>query len=224
MRKPKTTTQFIAEAQAIHGDRYGYSQAEYIRSTAPLRILCHDHGPFQQSPGNHLSGHGCPRCAGVAPLTLPGWLALARSIHGDRYDYSSVRIRGAVQKVEIICREHGSFWQIPGHHTRLKNGCPQCSRKNPEKTKTQRQSSFIQRARIIHGTRYDYSKVEYRNNKSNVEIICALHGSFWQRPSNHINKHLRSGCPQCALERHRRNLTFGSDEDIAQRLYGVHTV
>ena len=54
---------------------------------------------------------------------------------------------------------------------------------------------FIQKAKAIHGDKYDYSKVEYVNSKTKVRIICPIHGEFWQVPSNHLRNH---GCPKCA--------------------------
>ena len=42
---------------------------------------------------------------------------------------------------------------------------------------------FIIRAKEVHGDKYDYSKVEYVNNKTKVCIICPEHGEFWQRPA-----------------------------------------
>ena len=51
---------------------------------------------------------------------------------------------------------------------------------------------FIVRARAVHGDLYDYSKVEYVTNQVPVEIICPIHGAFFQRPNNHLQG---SGCP-----------------------------
>ena len=54
---------------------------------------------------------------------------------------------------------------------------------------------FIQKARKIHGNKYDYSKVEYISSQTPVCIICPEHGEFWQRPDKHTNsKHI---CPKC---------------------------
>lgn len=53
---------------------------------------------------------------------------------------------------------------------------------------------FIQRAKEIHGNKYDYSKVEYKNSDTRVCIICPAHGEFWQRPSRHL---CGGGCSQC---------------------------
>lgn len=56
---------------------------------------------------------------------------------------------------------------------------------------------FIQRAREIHGEKYDYSKVEYVNANSKVCIVCSKHGDFWQRAWNHLDGR---GCNICAHE------------------------
>ena len=55
---------------------------------------------------------------------------------------------------------------------------------------------FIAKAIRIHGNRYNYSKVYYENNKTKIQIICSIHGSFWQTPSHHINR--KQGCQACS--------------------------
>lgn len=57
---------------------------------------------------------------------------------------------------------------------------------------------FIEKARKVHGDKYDYSKVEYINNKTKVCIICPIHGEFWQTPSVHVNN--KSNCPKCSYK------------------------
>ena len=53
---------------------------------------------------------------------------------------------------------------------------------------------FIEKARKVHGNKYDYSKVDYKNSLTNICIICPKHGEFWQKPENHYYGH---GCPVC---------------------------
>ena len=53
---------------------------------------------------------------------------------------------------------------------------------------------FKEKAIAKHGDRYDYSLVEYVNNKTKVKIICRIHWIFWQTPDNH---HRGQGCPEC---------------------------
>ena len=54
---------------------------------------------------------------------------------------------------------------------------------------------FIQKAKEVHGDKYDYSKVDYKNNKTKICIICPEHGEFWQMPATHLKSY---GCPKCS--------------------------
>ena len=56
---------------------------------------------------------------------------------------------------------------------------------------------FIRRAKEVHGDKYDYSKVDYIDNRTKVCIICQEHGEFWQQPRNHL---LGQACPKCAYK------------------------
>lgn len=113
----------------------------------------------------------------------------ARTIHGEKYDYSKVNYVNGSVKVCIVCPEHGEFWQLPHSHFRG-SGCPECAR-----LKRSSSSDFIDRARKVHGDKYDYSKVQYVNKETKICIICPEHGEFWQRPHNHIRE--AQGCPIC---------------------------
>ena len=57
---------------------------------------------------------------------------------------------------------------------------------------------FIQKAKAVHGDKYDYSKVEYVNYRTRLLIICPKHGEFWQRPDIHLQG---KGCTKCGRER-----------------------
>ena len=120
-------------------------------------------------------------------MTKEKFIEKAKAIHGDRYDYSKVEYSNNRTKVCIICPVHGEFWQTP--HTHLQGcGCPACYG-----TKKRTKEEFVEEARKIHGDRYDYSRVEYINNKTPVCIICPEHGEFWQKPENHLVA--KQGCP-----------------------------
>lgn len=56
-------------------------------------------------------------------------------------------------------------------------------------------STFIEKAKSIHGNRYDYSKFNYITCKDKSIITCNIHGDFEQNADSHINA--RSGCPHC---------------------------
>jgi hypothetical protein len=57
---------------------------------------------------------------------------------------------------------------------------------------------FIEEATVVHGQKFDYSKVEYKTNKDKVCIICPSHGPFYQRAIDHLSS--IHGCPTCAAE------------------------
>ncbi len=56
------------------------------------------------------------------------------------------------------------------------------------------ESDIINKFTKIHGNRWDYSKVKYKNSNTKVTIICPIHGDFEQTPKNHIKG---CGCKQC---------------------------
>jgi hypothetical protein len=57
-----TTNEFITRAKLIHGDRYNYTETQYITQQTPVKILCKLHGYFETRPNNHLFGKNCPQC------------------------------------------------------------------------------------------------------------------------------------------------------------------
>ena len=82
-------------------------------------------------------------------------------------------------------------------------------------------SEFIRKAHKVHGKRYDYSKVCYKETHTAVEIICPKHGVFEQTPAAHLSGRC---CPKCSLEKRRglirgvaRNDTLYTISDVAFR-------
>lgn len=127
---------------------------------------------------------------------MPKFVKKAIAEHGDRYDYSLVNYTMSRNKVTIICPDHGEFHQIASNHLRG-CGCPQCG--NIKKRRpTLTTAEFVERARVVHGVRYDYSLVEYINSYTKVVIICKIHGSFEQLPNNHLSG---NNCARCYNDR-----------------------
>jgi len=189
----KTTEQFIVDAINIHGDRYDYSKVNYESAHVKVKIECSIHGEFLQEPNCHLKGEGCKTCGNikggaVRSKTTAQFVKDAIEVHNNKYNYSKVEYIKAHKKIEIICSVHGSFWQLAHQHL-SGSGCQSCSGTKKGDTK-----SFIKGAIEVHGDKYDYSKVKYINVKSKVEIICPIHGSFFQSPKNHAKG---NKCPKC---------------------------
>lgn len=190
MKKSKTTEQFVREANEIHHDKYNYSKVEYTNSKTKVCIICPEHGEFWQEANSHLKGCGCPKCAKVRHSYNNVELFINESIklHGDKFDYSKVDFSRKNDRIKIICPIHGWFETTPHIHL-LGCDCPKCvgiaKLSNEE---------FIEKSKSIHGNKYDYSKVDYKNNRTKVCIICPEHGEFWMTPNSHL---LNQGCPKC---------------------------
>lgn len=132
---------------------------------------------------------------GKLRLTTEDFIEKAKSIHGDKYDYSKSEYKGSKTKLCIICPVHGEFWQTPEVHLGG-SGCLNCYNENKRgKSRQHNNDWFIKEARKIHGDKYDYSKVEYKTIFTKVCIICPIHGEFWQTPANHIWD--KNGCDKC---------------------------
>lgn len=206
----KTSSEFIAQAINIHGEKYDYSHVLYNGSKKPVTIICHEHGPFQMLPYNHLKGQGCPKC--TFTRSTEDFIRNAKKIFGNRYDYSKVDFKSAHDFVTIICPDHGEFQIRAGNHIQG-HGCAKCSKNKRYTTKT-----FVEAAKITHGDYYDYSESVYVNAGTLVKIICPRHGPFMQRPSNHL-KGIR--CPHCGAEAGGQKISSNTEEFI-KKAVAIH--
>ncbi len=181
--------QYIISEISIFFD-YDCSDIEYKNFHTNIKLTCKKHGVFQQTPKNLIRHNiGCPHC--LTKITEKNFIEKCKAIHDvDVYDYSKVNYKNSITKVEIICKLHGVFKQTLNNHIHSKHGCPICAG-----TKKLTLDKFIEKCKDVHGDLYDYSKVNYKNSTTKVEIQCKLHGSFFQHGQSHINK--KTGCPKC---------------------------
>lgn len=117
--------------KTVHGDRYDYSKVIYKNDNTKVCIVCPIHGDFLQKPTYHKLGRGCPECGLIKKAIsrkIPKVKVIKdfKLVHGNRYDYSKSEIDKMVDKIEIICKNHGSFWQAPITH-KQGVGCPDCA-------------------------------------------------------------------------------------------------
>jgi ferredoxin-like protein FixX len=127
-------------------------------------------------------------------LNSKEFIKRARRIHGDKYDYSKVEYIDSKTKIIIICPFHGIFFQIPNDHL-SKKGCKECGTINSAEKRSSSKIDFTEKAKIIHGDKYNYFKVKYKRTYIKIEIICKKHGSFFQTPHKHL---AGRGCPKCS--------------------------
>lgn len=123
-----------------------------------------------------------------AKLTTVDFIDRAQKVHGNKYDYSKSVYTGKDDKLVIICPVHGEFEQSPNNHWKGK-GCPDCQ---PKHKLTQEE--FLEKARSVHGTFYDYTDTVYVSNADKLKIKCPIHGIFEQTANSHLQGH---GCPNC---------------------------
>lgn len=193
MPKKLTQEQFLIRAKEVHGDVYDYSLVEYLGAWIKIKIVCKEHGVFEQNPADHTWKYGCPKCGIEKAKKLNSndtkwFVEKSESIHSDRYDYSLVNYVNNETKVKIICEIHGIFEQIPSGHLRGK-GCIKCA-----DVAQLNNEEFIKRAKVIHDNEYDYSLSEYISAHVKVKIVCQTHGMFEQTPHSHTRG---EGCPKC---------------------------
>lgn len=195
---------FVERCIEKFGDKFDYSEVDYKNSKTKVRIICPIHGEFSIRPQAFLtSPYGCPKCAHKEGGKKRGetqtknteqFIEEARKVHGDKYGYSKVEYIGNHVKVCIVCPKHGEFWQEPNNHL-SGYGCKKCAAETISEAQANSTEWFINEATKVYGTKYDYSKVDYKNALTKVCIICPKHGEFWQEPHNHLRGH---GCPYCA--------------------------
>ena len=197
-RKKFNNETFKIEAKKIHGDKYSYDESEYVSCDTKLKIICHEHGEFWQTPYHHIHDkNGCPKCAKNLKYSTECWINEAKKVHGDKYDYSKTKYVDAYTKVCIICSKHGEFWQTPVNHLNG-SGCPKCKGKN----KTT--EDFINESKIIHDDYYKYDKTSYNGAYEKTIITCPVHGDFEQTPHSHL---MGEGCPLCSSSKLEKNVS-----------------
>lgn len=74
---------------------------------------------------------------------------------------------------------------------------------------------FINQAVHVHGNKYDYSSVIYKNAKTKVQILCKQHGIFNQTPDHHIQG---NGCPICSIENNIKKTTGNNQSFIGKAI------
>ena len=216
-RPPRTTEEnqkvfdsVIRKFREVHGDKYDYRKFKlpldlrnYWNTT--ITVICPVHGDFDLTPNNHVyKSQQCKYCKSEAReprKTNDTFVSEAEEVHGARYDYSNVIYKKGTQKVEIICPDHGPFFQAPDGHLAGK-GCTPCANLTRNDKLRGDTESFVIKARAIHGAKYTYESVVYRTSHEYVEITCPDHGKFDQTPTSHLNGR---GCGACGILKRARS-------------------
>lgn len=203
MTKRKSLISLKEHFDTIHFYKYDYSlikESDYKNYSSKLPIICRckdengiEHGIFYQDASHHIRGYGCPKCCknGVK-YTTDTFIKKVKIEHPhlltDKCEYIN-----AHTKVEIGCPKH-DYFSIRPYLLLQNHGCPQCGNEQAGRLHSLSISEFIDKANNVHNNKYDYSKVDYKNNSTKICIICPEHGEFQQRPNRHL---CGDGCPKC---------------------------
>lgn len=202
---------FKRKAILVHGSRYFYYYEGYSKISSKTRIGCSKHGDFLQNADSHIRGNGCPQCAKdiagtQSKKSFSDFLAKARAVHAYEYEYDEETYTLRGKKTKIVCKEHGYFFQTPSNHLKGQR-CPKCSDGSVTFT------TFVERAREVHGDKYVYTKEGYQQLSKKAKILCPTHGEFYQSAQGHV---LGKGCVHC-----RRKLY--SEEGYLKEAMEVHS-
>lgn len=126
-KKSSTQEEIIKRFEEVHkGEGLDYSKVKYVNMHTKVCIIDPVYGEYWQEPVVHLKGCKCPL---IKPqpkkLSQEEFIAKAKAIHGDTYDYSKTVYKTYRDKVIITCKKHGDFEQTAENHLYGK-GCPKC--------------------------------------------------------------------------------------------------
>ena len=194
MGKKKGLDCFLNEARTIQPELDFSLVNEYKNNSTKITVICHckdycghEHGIFEITPNNLLSGKGCPKCSGKG-FSSENRKEFCTRKHKGKYDYSKSDFTNTKTKTIVICKEHGEFSIDYDHHFNAEIGCPFCTypSRNTE--------SFKREASKIHKGYYNYDESVYKSSNEKVIITCPIHGNFEQSPNAHLSG---QGCPKC---------------------------
>jgi len=125
--------------------------------------------------------------------SLESFVEKASVHHGMFYSYPNDAL-SVREYVKIICPHHGLFSQK--RYTHLSGGgCRKCGIDRRKLKNLLPVNMVLTKFHQVHGDRYDYSRMVYFGVGNKIEIICPVHGSFWQTPDGHV---ANSGCQRCS--------------------------
>lgn len=219
--------EFIKRSKLVWGENtFDYRDVVYINFSTPV-ILWYNGVKFTQRPKHHLA-HRKPLCMSEKKKhTREELIDKFNKVHNSKYTYGNFIYKNAKEKnIPVYCHctdkdgnEHGLWYTNASNHL-SGYGCPKCKSEKLSSTFSSSKDEFIKKANIIHGNKYDYSKVNYVNNSTPVEIICSQHGPFKQIPHNHLQG---KGCPKCVESKLEESVRqFLEDNSIEFKQY-YHT-
>lgn len=193
---------FLQKARAFHDDKFDYTDVTYVNANTPVTIICPTHGPFQQTPWNHLKG-GCSRCAAEARAVARratvdvATVYAAAAQKGYELVDQPIKLKQVplTTRVKLKCPSHNHAFSstVKALISDARN-CPKCKGFRISDSKTVAFQEFLERAKAVHSDKYSYNEATYKGLMQPMEIVCQQHGSFTQAPVHHLSN---KGCVIC---------------------------
>ena len=189
----KRNNDFIKKLKDKYSDKYDYKEVKYKNPKSQITLICKKHGHFTQRADYFYNRGGCKECK--KEEIQEKLIKKSEIIHNNKYDYSLVNFVDSKENVEIICPIHGVFKQTLNNHSNGQ-GCPKCSFNK----KFSNVVKFVEYAERTYNNLYNYSLVEYVDNKAEIKIICNKHNEiFTTTPQKFL--YSKIGCRKCSMEK-----------------------
>jgi len=216
--------EFVIRSKKHHGEKYSYPNQEFNGITSVVRIICPEHGEFQQKATSHSKGHGCYKCAKIFNsdkhrLSTEEVIKQFQEIHRNRYDYSEVKYFSNSKKLKIICKEHGPFYQNANAH-KNGQGCDICGKIKGGKKNRSKWEEIYPELIKVHGNKYTYDKSTYIKSSSKMKVYCKIHEHDFEISPTQLK--LGQGCYHCGIDKIKDFLTedWESTYPLIRKVHG----
>jgi len=175
--------EFIERLKDANITNLSFNRDEYVNFRTPIHVTCNKHkSVFIQKPHNICKGHiGCTQCVSekISSKTRNNtskFVSMSKALYGDRFKYDKVNYTTNVAEVELICKDHGSFFRSPkvflrGYH------CSECMKND----------IFVKNGELFkHKFNEDWTKYnlksQYCGTYQPIIVECPDHGEFEVTP------------------------------------------
>ena len=241
MPRKMSNDDFVNKSKHLYPNQFDYRDCLYQTAKIKVRLYCllhrsceeHTEVPVDVSPDHHLNikkGSGCKRCkqeeaAKRYSYTLSDVIKTASTIYGDKYDFSHAIYINAHQRIKGVCTEHSLPFETT--YNQIKQGkcagCEKCKSiklerkgKSISASKTTSFINYVEKAKGIHGEKYQYREDLYRGLSKDLTFDCvSCKNSITTRASRHLEG---VGCPNCFPRMHY--IPF-DESDVIQHIDSV---
>lgn len=225
-----TREEFLEKFRVLYGDKYDYTLSNLEQRKEKIIVYCkvHQHY-FCVSIFEHTRGVGCTKCSNKYKMTNFEARNFCYEKYGDLYLYDRFVFKSVLSNVVVGCKKHKEYFNInytTFRNTKIKNTlCPKCKSEEESLKEVFKSNSknkrirFITKAIEVHNNFYDYSLVEYKDNRTAITIVCPIHGNFEQTPHDHLSK---CGCYNCGLDKIKARFNKTNFGEFVTKANEVH--